>query len=331
MALARRVVRQLIRSHFPPGVPRHFLVAVSGGADSLALAWAAAFALPRLGHSVEAVVIDHGLQDGSAEVAQTAAHTVESFGLPVTVVRVRVGRAGGVESAARDARYGALSTRAETVGASGVLLGHTRDDQAETVLLGLVRGSGPGSIRGMAEVSGLWLRPFLAVTRAETEAVCRAIGVNWWDDPHNIDPRFVRPRLRHEVMPLLRDVAGPGIDRALAQTAQLVSADDDYLNAVARTQLNLAVDPATPRELSASALADQPDPIRTRMIRLWVADVAGHTLTMAQVNQVDALVVDWKGQGEVALGGAKLRRDDGVLRLSDPTGHNPGRHHTHGA
>lgn len=331
MALARRVVRQLIRSHFPSSVPRHFLVAVSGGADSLALAWAAAFAIPRLGHSVEAVIVDHGLQKGSAEVAHMAAQTVESFGLSARVVGVKVGRAGGVESAARDARYNALRSRAEEVGAAGVLLGHTRDDQAETVLLGLVRGSGPGSIRGMAEVSGLWLRPFLSLTRADTEAVCRAIGVTWWDDPHNVDPRFVRPRLRHEVMPLLRDIAGPGIDRALAQTAQLVSADDDYLNAVARTQLDRAVQPARPRELPVSALADQPAPIRTRMIRMWLSGERVGSLTMAQVTQVDALVMDWRGQGAVALGGAKLRRDDGVLRLSGPTGHEPGRQHTHGA
>lgn len=183
----------------------------------------------------------------------------------------------------------------------------------------------------MAEVSGLWLRPFLRLTRADTEAVCRSIGVTWWDDPHNADPRFVRPRLRHEVMPLLRDVAGPGIDRALAQTAQLVSADDDYLNTLARTQLDLALHAASPRELSVQALADQPAPIRTRMIRIWLSGEHIGSLTMAQVSQVDALVVDWRGQGAVALGGAKLRRDDGVLRLSDPTGDDPGRHHTHGA
>ena len=133
-----------------------------------------------------------------------------------------VGTAGGREAAARTARYAALDAVADALGRD-VLLGHTLDDQAETVLLGLGRGSGPRSIAGMRPRSGRYLRPLLGVRRATTEAACRALGLDCWDDPHNDDRALQRVRLRREVLPLLEDVLQGGVAEALARTAVLTA------------------------------------------------------------------------------------------------------------
>lgn len=216
---------------------RPLLVALSGGPDSVALAAATAFVADRDARSAGAVVVDHGLQDGSDVIAARAAALAYELGLdPVQVVRVDVATgpaAGGPEAAARAARYRVLDAAAAATDRL-VLLGHTRDDQAETVLLGLGRGSGPRSIAGMRRREGRYLRPFLDIDRATTERACVALGLPVWQDPHNLDPSFRRVRLRREVLPLLEDVLGGGVAAALARTADQLRADVDALDLLAR-------------------------------------------------------------------------------------------------
>ncbi|HVE26428.1 MAG TPA: tRNA lysidine(34) synthetase TilS [Sporichthya sp.] len=210
------------------------LVACSGGPDSLALARAVAFEAPKLGVRAGAVSVDHGLQAGSAERAAAVIALLATWGLdPVEAVRVEVATAGGPEAAARDARYAALDEAADRHGACAVLLGHTRDDQAETVLLGLARGSGARSLAGMAPVAGRYRRPLLDLERDRLAEACRAEGLDPWADPHNTDPAYARARVRHEALPALEQALGPGVAAALARTAALLRADADALDAIA--------------------------------------------------------------------------------------------------
>ena len=317
MADCRRAVDDAFTAHLGDHSAGHVLVGVSGGADSLALAWAAAFVAPTRGFTLEAVIVDHGLQDDSAEIAATAEATLTMMGVPTTIIRVSVDGSGNVEDNARNARYEALTTRLNTTGAIGVLLGHTRDDQAETVLLGLTRGSGPASIRGMAPYSAPWLRPFLGISRDTTTACVTDAGYSYWQDPHNADRRFVRPRIRHDLLPALQDILGPGITDALANTATLIADDDDYLASLANDHLTALA--TAPGKLPASPLADLPSPIRRRVLRAWVKGEAGASLSMAQTEMVDALVVAWKGQGPVGIPGATLSRQEGFLLIDRTT------------
>ena len=211
------------------------LVACSGGADSLALLAASVFeARTRPWHLV-GVTVDHGLQDRSAERAAAVVAQMAALGVDETVsVRVEVTASGqGPESAAREARYAVLGEVAERMGSDVVLLGHTLDDQAETVLLGLTRGSGGRALAGMRRGFHPYRRPLLDVTRAQTEAACHAEGIEFWRDPHNEDPRFTRARVRHRVLPVLEKELGPGVAAALARTADLLRADSYALDDIA--------------------------------------------------------------------------------------------------
>jgi tRNA(Ile)-lysidine synthase len=278
-------------------------VAVSGGADSLALA--AATAHVAKGSAIRALVVDHGLQAGSAEVAERAAEQCRGLGLDAEVVPVVVDGAGGPEAAARKARYAALRPSDGLV-----LLGHTRDDQAETVLLGLGRGSGPRSIAGMKPLDAPWGRPLLGVTRATTTAACAALGLEPWHDPHNTDPAFTRVRLRTEVLPLLEDVLQGGVAAALARTAAQLRDDNDALDALADA---FEGDPA-----DVAALEPLPPALRRRVIRRWLLASGTPELSDSHVRAVDALVAGWRGQGGVWLsGGLVARRAHGRLKL-DP-------------
>ncbi len=231
VARTREAVRTML-AELPPGTT--VLVACSGGTDSLALAAATAFEAPKLKLRAGAVIVDHGLQADSTQTAEIAADQCRSLGLdPVQVWPVEVGSEGGPEAAARSARYDALRDAADEFGADVVLLAHTRDDQAETVLLGLARGSGARSLAGMAAVAGLLRRPFLELPRATTAAACVASGLRPWHDPHNDDPQYTRVRVRHEVLPVLEEALGPGVVEALARTAGLLRADADALDVLA--------------------------------------------------------------------------------------------------
>lgn len=291
------------------------LVACSGGTDSLALASAVAFEVDKTGRAAGAVVVDHGLQDGSAQVAAQAADRCRDLGLdPVTVHRVAVrAAAGGPEDAARTARHGALAEAAARLGAVAVLLGHTRDDQAEQVLLGLARGSGARSLAGMPPVRGIVHRPLLGVTREDTAAVCRHDGLTPWADPHNADPAYTRVRAR-ALMPLLEEQLGPGIRDALARSADLLRADADALDALADDWLAArapgGVLDGPPATLPAAELAVLPRAVRSRVLHR-AALAAGATpgaLTAAHVDALDALVTRWRGQGPVALPGSVTAR-----------------------
>lgn len=270
-------------------------VAVSGGADSLALAAAAT----ATGREVHAVVVDHGLQEGSSEVAEVAAIAAHKLGVTTAkVVPVQVTGRGGLEAAARRARYAALI---EALPNMPVLLGHTRDDQAETVLLGLGRGSGPRSIAGMRPIDWPWLRPLLDVPRSVTVQSCAELGVEPWQDPHNSDPSFTRVRLRSEVIPLLDDVLQGGVVGALARTAKQVREDLEALDALAEDLLSAARLPSG--ELDVDPLAAAHPAIRRRALRRWLLDLGARDLTEGHLRAVDELVGRWRGQGGVWLPG----------------------------
>jgi tRNA(Ile)-lysidine synthase len=284
------------------------LVACSGGADSLALAAAVAFEAPRAGIPAGLVTVDHELQPGSDLQAKAVASLGYELGFdPVEVVRVDVGRHGGPEAAARTARYSALDDMAEALDMD-VLLGHTLDDQAETVLLGLGRGSGPRSIAGMRPIDGRYRRPFLDVRRSTTEAACSALGFEPWEDPHNADPSYQRVRLRHDVLPLLEDVLQGGVAAALAHTAALVRDDLDALDELAAKQVA--------PEISVSDLQVLPRAIRSRVLRAWAHRCGTAQLTATHIATLDALITDWHGQGPIDLpGGFEAVRASGRLDL----------------
>ncbi len=313
-------IRSAVRALLPSS--GSVLVACSGGADSLALAAATAFEAPRAGLCAGLVTVDHGLQDGSAERAAAVAALGYELGLdPVEVIRVDVGRSGGPEAAARTARYAALDAAATALDAH-VLLGHTLDDQAETVLLGLGRGSGPRSIAGMAAADGCYLRPFLRLRRATTAAACSALGLEAWDDPHNADPAFRRARLRHEVLPLLEDVLQGGVAEALARTADLLRDDLDALDTLADQQASaVAGQPSTPVDhLEVASVAGLPRALRTRVVRGWVATFGAAPLSAERTAALDALITGWHGQGPIELpGGVAVRRASGRLEAYPTT------------
>ena len=220
-------------------------------------------------------------------------------------VQVDLGRQGP-EAAARTARYGALAAEAEATGAT-VLLGHTLDDQAETVLLGLARGSGVRSLAGMAVRSGRLLRPLLGLRRTVTEQACAELGLHTWSDPHNADPAYARVRARRDALPALEAALGPGIAEALARTAALARDDADLLDALAAE-----ADPGTDT-LHADLLLELPAALRTRVIRRWLLRHGAAEVTAQHVASVDALVTRWHGQGKIRLSGVGVTRQDGSL------------------
>jgi tRNA(Ile)-lysidine synthase len=304
----RRAVEAFARSYLVSD--ERWCVALSGGPDSLALTAVAAPLRPTI-----ALIVDHGLQPGSAAVAETARKQAVALGcVDAQVLRVHVGNDGGPEAAARAARYAALGAHRD----GPVLLAHTLDDQAETVLLGLGRGSGVRSIAGMVPHDPPWCRPLLGVRRAATHAACRELDLTAWQDPHNSDRRFTRTRLRLEVLPLLEEVLGGGVAEALARTATALREDGDLIDTLAAQALT---DVTAGSGLSARALAALPDPVRRRVIRGWLLAGGATGLTDKQIRGVDTLVTAWHGQGGVAVGSALRNqrlmagRRDGVLTL----------------
>ncbi|MCT7657965.1 tRNA lysidine(34) synthetase TilS [Mycobacterium deserti] len=305
----RRAVSTFAKAH---GVddPR-WCVALSGGPDSLALTAVAAELRP-----TTALVVDHRLQVGSRAVADDARDQAMELGcVDAHVLPVVVGRSGGPEAAAREARYAAL--RAACDGAP-VLLGHTLDDQAETVLLGLGRGSGARSIAGMRSYQPPWCRPLLSVRRGVTIAACAELGLKPWHDPHNFDPRFTRTRLRLDVLPLMEETLGGGVAEALARTASSLREDNDALDELAERAL---ADLDAGEGLDTRRLAELPTALRRRVIRGWLLAGGATGLTDTQIRGVDTLVTAWRGQGGVAVG-SQLRnqrlvagRRDGMLTL----------------
>jgi len=293
------------------------VTACSGGADSLALAFAARYVATRRDLKYAAVIIDHGLQQGSADIAARVRDQLDRLGYhDVTITAVQVDRsaAAGLEAAAREARYRALDTEARARSAT-LMLGHTLDDQAETVLLGLARGSGSRSLAGMASRVGHFVRPFLGIRRATTEQVCAELGLNPWQDPHNADRRFTRVRVRETVLPTLEAELGPGVAEALARTAELVRDDNELLDRLA-TEASRIEGMGGTDTLDCAALQAQPPALRRRIIRLWLLTHGLGDLSLRHISAVESLVIDWHGQKAIQIPGATVTRTAGRLRVS---------------
>jgi tRNA(Ile)-lysidine synthase len=291
------------------------LVACSGGGDSVALAAALAHEAPKAGLVAAAVTVDHRLQPDSAERATDVAALCTRMGLNPSLVRpVDVTGPGGPEAAARRARYAALDAAAAHTGAAAVLLGHTLDDQAETVLLRLARGSGARSLAGMPARAGRFRRPFLGLRRGQTQAACAALELPVWVDPHNSDPAYARSRVRSTALPALERALGPGVAVALARTADLLRRDADTLDGQADKALAAVT---MDGGLDVEGLLGLPPAVRFRVLRsasIAAGSPAG-ALAARHVDDLDALVTAWRGQGPVSLPGGLVgeRRCDRLV------------------
>jgi tRNA(Ile)-lysidine synthase len=293
------------------------VVACSGGADSLALASAAVFEGHKLGLRMVGATVDHGLQPGSADQAARVVAQLVALGVDETAtVRVEVAGGGqGPEAAARQARYDVLEQLRVQLDAALVLLGHTRDDQAETVLLGLTRGSGARSLAGMRRGFEHYSRPLLDVTRDDTVTACQVEGLDVWDDPHNDDPGYTRVRVRRTVLPVLEEQLGPGVAATLARTADQLRDDVEALDDLAQTAYDAL--PATGDGVPVDAISDLHRAVASRVLRL-VALEAGATGSELFHVHVRALVDLAGGEldGEVQLPGhVTAYRDHGRLRF----------------
>jgi tRNA(Ile)-lysidine synthase len=318
VAAVRRGVRGALADLAPGDT---VVVACSGGADSLALLSAAVFEGHKRGLGVIGATVDHGLQDGSAEHARHVVEQMAAVGVDETVsARVNVTGLGvGPEAAAREARYALLDELAQRYGARVVLLGHTRDDQAETVLLGLTRGSGGRSIAGMRRAFGVYRRPLLDVGRDDTVTACQVESLDYWSDPHNGNPAYTRVRVRMRVMPVLEEELGPGVAATLARTADQLRGDMEFLDDLAEEAYERLHGP----DWDVAALAELPTALRRRVLRLaaLAAGAPPGELFHEHVVALDALVTDWHGQRWVDLPGRiKGWRRDGRLHLGPRIG-----------
>lgn len=284
------------------------IVGVSGGADSIALLKAAVHVGKERELVVGAVIINHQIQDNAAEVARKAAELSKALGaqfVEVIPVEVATGKgSGGLEAAARDARRCAFEKYAQENNVCAVLLGHTKADQAETVLLGLARGSGARSLSGMQAIDGLYRRPFLWIDRETLRATVADLAI--YEDPHNEDEQFARVRVRHEVLPVLERELGKGIIGSLARTADMLHDDADALDAFAQDALTDEVE-----ELQFLDRA-----VRTRVIRILAlqAGAFANDLSRDHILGIDQLVTNWHGQGPLNLpGNVNVTRAHGKL------------------
>lgn len=306
--------------------PGPLVVGCSGGLDSLALVAAAVWVADHAATPLSVGIVDHGLQQGSADVAAEAARACHALGAQdVEVLTVDVGVVGGMESAARDARRTALIDLARRRGSEQILLAHTREDQAETVLLRLSRGAGARSLAAMRSCAPPWHRPFLELPRADihsvAEEVCAPHGIRPWADPHNDDPRFARVRVRRWLAEL-GDQLGPGVVQGLARSAALLGDDADVLDAWATEEAaRTLVDDDTCVHVEISALAEMPRAIRTRVLRTMHQRASGGSdLTFDHIRALETYVSDWHGQGDTDLpGGVTAHADYGRLSLLRPS------------
>jgi len=291
------------------------IVAVSGGADSLALAYALSAEAEKVAITVIGVTVDHQLQAASSVQAEKVVAQLSKFGLSCVIKKVTVDIKEGLEASARKVRYEALSEVAEKENAVAVFLGHTKDDQAETGLLGLARGSGTRSLSGMAHHNGIYVRPLLEITRTQNEEFCKEVGLDYWNDPHNQDSQFTRVRVRTEALPVLEKSIGPGISDALARSSHLLRDDADALDHWAKREENHL----DLLDLDCSHLETLPRAIRTRILRaaIYAAGAPSGSVSAEHVSAVEALISAWNGQGALNLpGGVKVERISGRLSLS---------------
>ena len=310
--LIRLAVRNCLTSNTKPG--QKLLIAVSGGADSLALAAACEFEAKKLGVKIAAAVIDHSLQKGSDKVAAQTAKTLAALGFEEVVVKkITVGKAGGPEAAARTARYAALETLRQKTKSHFIVLGHTSSDQAETVLLGLVRGSGSKSLSGMSEKTGFLLRPLLGVERATTEAFCKDSGIKYWSDPQNQDKKFLRVMIRKLVLPFLEKQLGGSVAASLVRTSDQLREDNTYLESQSdKSFKKYAKVSGSGISFDAKALEKLPAAILNRVIKKSL-DSFGSESSRTHVLAVSDLVLSWHGQKPLALPGVRVVRKGNTI------------------
>jgi len=295
------------------------LVGCSGGADSLALAWTTLVVGKRLEIKTGAVIVDHQLIPESNSVALNAKKQCEELGIQEVIVKkVNVEQTHeGLEAAARIARYEAFENVLHETNAQAILLAHTQDDQAETVLMRLTRGSGAKSLSGMAQVSGKYLRPFLHLRKKLVHDSLDLIGLKAWQDPANTDHQFLRVKVRHELMPKIVEVLGESAISSLDKTSQLLRLDNQALEELAQqffeSQKNVKIN-----GLEISELEKLPEAIRTRVLRIFAIASGVHPgpFSFEHIEAIDALVKNWHGQGNVDLPGfIQATRVNGSLRF----------------
>jgi tRNA(Ile)-lysidine synthase len=309
---ARLAVRQSLDGITPGD---QVIVAVSGGADSLLLAHCLMVEGKNHALGITAVIVDHQLQDNSLEIANGTKSKLLDMGISdVAVIPVTVIKRDGLEADARSARYAALDAKAQTLNARAIFLGHNQNDLAESVLLGLTQGSGTKSLAGMASHNGIYIRPFLGITREEVINACQEAGIEYWSDPHNEDERFTRVKIRNRILPLMESLIGPGIKEALARSARIFREDSDALESL--TDEIFATIP-NPAMIEVALLEKLPTALRKRVMRRAISRLGANRISAEQLDWVDALISDWRGQGPVALpAGITARRESGRLALS---------------
>ena len=304
--------RRAVRPHLADiSIGDRILVGVSGGADSLALAISLhAESEDRQLHIIP-VILNHNLQSDSREIAERTLVTLNSLNITGGIIRdLQVEITDGLEASARRARYAEFTKVAEEFGADAIFLAHTHNDQAETVLLGLARGSGGKSLQGMAPRNGYYHRPFLNLTRATTEEICRENGAEFWSDPHNDSEEFLRVKVRKKLLPYMEELIGPGIADALVRTATILRQDGEALDEIANSYTG---------GLDCANLAALPIAIRSRVLRaaIYAAGAPSGSISADHLAPVEALVTEWNGQGATSLpGGVKVERISGRLSLS---------------
>ena len=297
----------------------YVLVGCSGGADSLALVWTTSVVGKRLELKVGAIIVDHQLFPESNDVALNAKKQCEDLGIQEVIIKkVNVEHNHeGLEAAARIARYEAFENVLHETNAQAILLAHTQDDQAETVLMRLTRGSGAKSLSGMAQVSGKYLRPFLHLRKKLVHDSLDLIGLKAWQDPANTDHQFLRVKVRHELMPKIVEVLGESAISSLDKTSQLLRLDNQALEELAQQFFESQKDVKT-NGLEISELEKLPEAIRTRVLRIFAIASGVHPgpFSFEHIEAIDALVKNWHGQGNVDLPGfIQATRVDGSLRF----------------
>jgi len=317
-------LRKAVRTWFEKLEPNSKVcIGVSGGADSLALAAASKLESANFPIDLIAVIVDHGLQDNSEETAQFAKQQLTKLGFQdIFIGRANVQITDGLEASARRARYKVFQQAIETFSPVVFMLGHTKNDQAEGVLLGLARGSGTKSLSGMQEVSGIFIRPLLGIDRVTTEIACNEANINFWVDPHNSNLDFTRVRVRENILPLLESEIGPGIADALARSAKILREDATALDEWAE-RVFAQVDPL---DIEILTLEELPVAVRSRVLRLaiYAAGAPTGSISAAHLEPIEAFVSDWRGQGHTSLpGGVKVCRISGRLSLSKPQPNQP--------
>lgn len=303
------------------------LVGLSGGADSLALAAAVAWVAERNSFTAGAIIVNHNLQEGSREVAETAAKQAESLGLaPVIIKDVSVPNscdAGGPENAARIARYQAFEEVLDMTGASRVLTAHTKNDNAEQVLISIARGSGTRSLAGIRKERDYLIRPFLnSVSRDCTVQACRDQNLTIWNDPQNKHTIYTRVRVRETVIPVLQQELGEHVVDSLNRTAELAAIDADAFDwMVDRLVKDINIDVLTDSSVSVqvSQLKEFPEGILSRVVRKIIQDRFDCSITSEQTSNVVKLITNWHGQKFINTAGVTVKRADGRLVFSRTT------------